>query len=450
MFEVGSFPVRTCAGVGRRSFLRLAASVPLGLGLASVNQLVAAAEKRRARSVIFVFLWGAPSHLDTCDPKPDAPAEYRGPFAVIPTRTPGVHFTELLPRMAQRSHRYNLIRTHVTSASGHPEAGTVALTGFEEKPQPVHPHFGSIVARGLDAQAAQRAGKMPPFVSLARGLLGDSSRRIEGYGGGKLGARHDPFMVGCSEAGEVSMPALQILDGLNPARISDRRTLLTQLDQAAQGLERAGIDSWQRNYQQAYDLLLDPKARAAFDLTREPPATRARYGQTAFGQSALLARRLVEAGVSFIQLNYSRHPEAITPGFEFGWDTHIYNFEMLQDQHCPILDRAFSALLDDLYDRGLIEHTLLVCMGEFGRTPKITPRASRDHWPQCYFSLWAGAGLAAGRVPGSSDRRGELPLENPVTPLMVGTTIAELAGLDTQKRAELGVLPGGSVIHGLW
>jgi hypothetical protein len=168
-----------------------------------------------------------------------------------------------------------------------------------------------------------------------------------------------------------------------------------------------------------------------------------------FGQSALLARRLVEAGVPYVQLNYSRHPEAITPGFEFGWDTHIYNFELLQDQHCPTFDRAFTALLDDLHERGLIDDTLVVCMGEFGRTPKINNRASRDHWTRCYFSLWSGAGLTTGRVLGASDRLGENPVSDPVTPLMVGTTILELAGIDTQTRAELRVVPEGRVIDGL-
>jgi uncharacterized protein (DUF1501 family) len=194
---------------------------------------------------------------------------------------------------------------------------------------------------------------------------------------------------------------------------------------------------------------MHPEARRAFDITRESQATRDRYGQTSFGQSALLARRLVEAGVPYIQLNYSRHPEAMTPGFEFGWDTHIYNFELLQDQHCPILDRAFPALLDDLRDRGLLNQTLVVAMGEFGRTPRITPRASRDHWPQCYFSIWAGAGLEPGRVIGESDKLGAHPLTNPITPLMVGTTIAELAGIGTEARAALKVFEGGQVIHEL-
>jgi uncharacterized protein (DUF1501 family) len=448
MLDIGSFPARTCAGVSRRSFLRLAASAPLGLGLAAPGIALAAGDAAkkapRAKSVIFVFLWGAPSHLDTFDPKPDAPAEYRGPFGVIPTRTPGVHFTELVPQIAKRSDRFTLIRSHVTTAPGHPDAGTIALTGFEERPQPVRPNFGSILAKH-----GGQTGDLPPFVSLTRGFLADSERRIDGYGGGQLGPVYDPLMVGCSEQGEVSIPALAILEGLNPGRINERKILLGQLDEELRRLDRAGIQSWQRAYQQAYGLLVEPTARAAFDVTRETPATRARYGKSVFGQSALLARRLVEAGVPYVQLNYSRHPEAISAGFEFGWDTHIYNFELLQDQHCPILDRALPALLDDLSDRGLLDETLVVCMGEFGRTPRINDRAARDHWPQCYFSLWAGAGIEGGRVIGESDTRGEAPRGEPVTPLMVGTTIAELAGMDAQARAEMRVLEGGEVIDGL-
>lgn len=444
MFDIGSNLTRTCTGVSRRSLLRIATSAPLAMGLSGAA-LPAEPSKARAKSVIFVFLWGAPSHLDTCDPKPDAPSEYRGPYGVIPTRTPGVHFTELLPKLAQQSHRFNLIRTHVTSNGAHPPGGTVALTGFEENPGPLQPNFGSIMARHRGP-----AGKLPPFVSLARGVLMDSSTPIKGVGGGTLGAQYDPFMVGCSERGEVSIPALQILGDLNPARISDRKTLLSRLDQTPRLLEQAGLQSWEQTYQRAYGLLMEPSARAAFDLTQEAPATRAKYGRTVFGQSALLARRLVEAGVPYIQLNYSRHPEAITPGFEFGWDTHIYNFELLQDQHCPTFDRGFTALIDDLYERGLIDDTLVVCMGEFGRTPKINNRASRDHWTRCYFSLWAGAGLTTGRVLGASDKLGEDPLSDPITPLMVGTTITELAGIDAQARAELRVLSEGRVIDGLF
>jgi hypothetical protein len=444
MLDIGSFPTRTCGTVGRRAFLRLAGSIPLALGMQCAAAQAAQRRAPRARSVIFVFLWGAPSHLDTCDPKPEAPLEYRGPFHTIATRTPGLWFTELLPRIANRSHRFSIIRSHATTEPGHPDAGTVALTGFKEVPSPVQPNFGSIIARHRGHQ-----GTLPPFISLARGVVMDGGRRIEGYGGGSLSAAYDPMLVGCSGEGEVEIPALQILEGLNPARIRDRAALLQQLDLVPRRLDAAGFNAWGRNYQSAYDLLLTPEARRAVDLTREPEANRARYGYTVFGQSSLLACRLVEAGVPYVQLNYSRHVEALNPGFEFGWDTHLYNFELLQDQHCPILDRAFSALLDDLHQRGLIDQTLVVMMGEFGRTPRISANAARDHWPPCYFSIWAGGGVQPGRVVGASDKRGEAPRGAPISPLMVGTTIAELAGLDTQARAELNVLPGGQVIEEL-
>lgn len=442
MFDVGSFRTRTCGTVSRRSFLRLAGSVPLALGLPSVS--TAAARPPRAKSVIFVFLWGGPSHLDTCDPKPDAPTEYRGPFSPIATRSPGLFFTELVPRIADRSDRYSIIRTHSTTEPGHPDAGTMALTGFKEFPAPVQPNFGSIVARHCSAR-----GSLPSFISLARGVVMDSGRRIEGFGGGTLSSAYDPLLVGCSGEGEVEIPALRLLDGLNPLRIRDRVNLVQQIDAVPRALERAGFDTWDRNFQSAYDLLLDPAARQAFDLTRETEATRARYGYTMFGQSSLLARRLVEAGVPYIQLNYSRHPEALNTGFEFGWDTHLYNFELLQDQHCPILDRAYAALFDDLHERGLIDQTLVVMMGEFGRTPRISPHAARDHWPPCYFSIWAGGGVQPGRVIGASDKLGEYPLGASISPLMVGTTIAELTGMDAQARAEMNVLSGGKVIDAL-
>ena len=444
MFDIGSFKARTCSGITRRSFLRIGASVPLAMGLAGRTGIVTASERVRAKSVVFVFLWGGPSHLDMCDPKPDAPAEYRGPFGVIRTRTPGVHFTELLPQLAQRSSLYSLIRSHVTTAPGHPDAGTVALTGFPDKPLPAQPNFGAIMAKHRG-----HGGNLPPFISIARGIIMDGTTPVYGYGGGTLGQMYDPFVAGCSELGEVNIPALKLLDDLVPNRIRDRKQLLAQLDLIPRTLVQRGFDNWNRTYQAAYDLLMDPEARQAFDLTRENQATRDRYGQSVFGQSALLARRLVEAGVPYIQLNYSRHVEAINPGYEFGWDTHIYNFELLQDQHCPIFDRAFSAFLDDMYVRGLMDETLVVCMGEFGRTPKISNRAARDHWPQCYFSIWAGAGIEPGRVIGESDRLGEHPRTDPIPPLMVGTTIADLAGVDAQARAEMGVLSDGKVIDEL-
>ena len=355
-----------------------------------------------------------------------------------------MQFSELLPRLAANSNLFSIIRSHVTSAPGHPDAGTVGLTGFAERPEPVHPSFGSIVAKHRGQK-----GKLPPYVSVGRGIPRDVVRIVEGYGGGRLGKQHDPFMISCTEEGEAEVPSLKLLEDLTPQRLSDRRGLLGRLDDARKKLDNAASEDWTRTRRRAYDLLTIPEARAAFDLSREKEKTREAYGQTSFGQSCLLARRLVESGVPFVQVNWSQYVEAMTPGCDFGWDTHIDNFELLQDRHCPIFDRAMSALLEDLHQRGLLESTLVIAMGEFGRTPRINNRMARDHWSRCYSSLWAGAGLRPGRVIGQSSKLAEDPITTPVTPLMVGTTIAELAGIDTQARAEMQVLPGGTVIDEL-
>jgi len=440
MLEIGGFRARLCQGVGRRAFLRAGALAPLALSLPGR----AAAPAARAKSVLLVWLWGAPSHLDTCDPKPNAPADYRGPFAAIPTRTPGVRFTELLPRLAARSDRFALVRSHRNFHSGHLEAGTIGLTGAPLEAAGLAPNFGSIAAR-------QRGpGTLPPFIAVGRGHPRDVVGMMKGYGGGTWGKVYDPFLVHCSDRGEVNVPALRLLDGLTPQHLADRRTLLENLDGLRRRVEAAELEKWDTTAQKAYALLTAPEARRALDLSREPEKVRAAYGQTSFGQSLLLARRLVRAGVPYVQVNWSQYVEAMTPHCDFGWDTHIYNFDLLADRHGPLLDRAFTALLDDLHQSGLLATTLVVCLGEFGRTPRINAQASRDHWPQCYFSLWAGAGVRPGRVIGESDRLGQEPLTEPVTPAMVGTTILEALGIGSQARAELGVLPGGRVIHELF
>ncbi|MFN0198648.1 MAG: DUF1501 domain-containing protein [Planctomycetaceae bacterium] len=444
MFHVGSFRSQSCQGLSRRSFLSAASTMACAYGLRTPT-LAQESISPRAKSVVLVWLWGAPSHLDTFDPKPDAPLEYRGPFSPIATRTPGVRITDLLPQLAQRSDKYTLIRSHVSSQPGHPDAGTVSLTGFHERPEPIKPNFGSIVARHRGQK-----GQLPPFISVGRGIPRDASRSIEGYGGGTLGKSYDPLQLHVAESGQVDVPDLQLLDGISPNRITDRQSLLTRLDEDRRRIDGLGVEQWNRTYQRALGLLSHPKSREAFDLTRETDATRDRFGFSTFGQSCLLTRRLLEAEVPYIQLNWSQTVEAITPNYDFGWDTHIYNFELMQDRHCPILDRTLSAFIDDLSDRGLLETTLVVVMGEFGRTPRINERSARDHWPRCYFSLWMGAGIPGGQVIGESNKLGEDPLTNPITPLMVGTTIAEFAGINTQARAELNVLNGGQVIDELF
>jgi hypothetical protein len=442
MIDVGSFPHQTCQGVTRRAFLRACFAAPFALATAGQGTL-AAADGSKARSILLVWLGGGPSHLDLFDPKPKAPAEYRGPFTTIATRTPGVRFTELLPKLAARSHKYSLIRSNVNFHDGHREAGSIALTGTTAATTVYPPNFGSIVARqrGHDA--------LPRFISLARGPIGDGVGPIQGSGGGTWGKGHDPFLIGCTEKGQLEIPSLKLATGLTPARLEDRRYLLGELDRIQRDADTGGYDVWDNLRQRALALLTSPQGVAALDLSRESAKMRAAYGQTSFGQSCLLGRRLVEAGVPYVQVNWSRFVEVYYSFSDYGWDTHADNFGLLAEWHGPLFDRVFSTLVDDLEERGLLETTLLVCMGEFGRTPRINEIGSRDHWHSCYSSLWAGGGVQPGRTIGESDARGEHPASDPITPAMVGTTMLELAGISSAARSELRVLAGGRVIHEL-
>ncbi|MCE9565149.1 MAG: DUF1501 domain-containing protein [Planctomycetes bacterium] len=442
MFEVGSFRSSLHGGMSRRSFLSAAASAPLAFGLG--GRTAAVPLETKAKSVIVLWLWGAPSHIDTFDPKPNAAAEIRGPFGTIQTKTTGVRFTELFPKTAARSDRFALIRSMVNFDGDHLKAGSIGLTGMLEGKDAEVPNFGSIVARHRGAK------DLPSFMALGRGNPRDVVGPMKGFGGGNWGRNYDPFLVGCSEKGETDIPALKLIDGLSPAALDDRRKLLGDLDRLNREADRATFDKWDVTQKRAYGLLTNPDARKALDLAQEKQAVREAYGQTSFGQSCLLARRLAQAGVPYIQVNWSQYVEAMTPNCDFGWDTHVFNFDLLPDRHGPIFDRVYSALLDDLRDRGMLDSTLVVAMGEFGRTPKINGQASRDHWPQCYFSMWAGCGVRGGAMIGDSDATGSAPLTEPFTPGMVGATILELAGLDTQARAELRVLPNMRAIHELF
>ncbi len=302
--------------------------------------------------------------------------------------------------------------------------------------------------------ARRRArGDLPPFISLARGPIRDGDGLVYGAGGGTWGPGYNPFLIGCSETGELNIPSLRLADDLTPERLADRRAVLQDLDRARRAADAqagAGVmRSWDDLHQKAYALLSSPATHAALDLSREPAAIRAAYGRTSFGQSCLLGRRLVEAGVPYVQVNWSQYVEVFYTFSDYGWDTHADNFGLLADWHGPLLDQVLSTLLDDLGRRGLLESTLLVCMGEFGRTPRINSIGSRDHWHHCYSSIWAGAGVPGGHVVGESDARGEHPASEPITPVMVGTTILDRLGIRSAERAELRVLQGGRVIDEL-
>jgi hypothetical protein len=363
-----------------------------------------------------------------------------------------MQFTELLPKMAARSDRFSVVRTNINYNGGHREAGSIAWTcgvardggeGGNGKPSGYPPNIGSIVSR------VQPSAGLPGFISLARGPVGDGVGPCFGYGGGVWGQRYDPFMVDCSRDGVVSIPELKLLDGLTTPRLDDRKLLVERLDAERKRLDQLASSAWQGVHRRAFELLSGGDTLNAFDLSRESDETRRRYGRTSFGQSCLLGRRLVEAEVPYVQVNWSQFAEVFYPFSDYGWDTHADNFGLLADWHGPLLDQALATLLDDLDERGLLDSTLVVCMGEFGRTPRINSIGSRDHWHQCYFSVWAGGGVAPGRTIGQSDPRGEFPATTPITPEMVGTTITELAGVGTQQRAELRVLQNGRVIDEL-
>lgn len=446
MLQIGSFRAQACAGVTRRAFLRAGTSLPLLGALAGRSEASVATDgpsTARAKSTVFVWLWGGPSHLDTVDPKPDAPHNYRGPFTTIPTREPGVRYTELLPHLAARSDRFSLIRTHVTPDSRHPEAASIGMTGYKEDAGPIQPAFGSIVARQRGG-----SGALPPYVMLSSGTPRVETQVAKGYGGGHWGKAYDPFVASCSESGETGIPSLRLLDDISPARLDDRYDLQAKLDQMRSSLAESDYGQWDVFQKMAFTLLSSRGATAALDLSREKPVTREAYGQSSFGQSLLLARRLVEAEVPYVHVNWSEYAEAIAPRTDFGWDTHIHNFDYLP-RLCQIFDRAFSAFLDDLYDRGLIDDTLVVCIGEFGRTPKINSSAARDHWKDCYFSIWAGGGVQPGRVIGESTRLAEYPVTRAYEPSAVGATILQLMGIDGAARSKLDVLREARVIHEL-
>lgn len=442
MLSIGSFSNFDCQRMSRRAFVQAAGCVPFAWQLGT-HRAAATENAPRAKSLLLVWLGGGPSHLDLFDPKPKAPLEYRGPFSTIATRTPGLRFTELLPKLAQRSDRFSLIRSNVNFDGGHLPAGSIALTGAPAVAPSYPPNFGAIVARHRGSTG------LPAFISLAKGPIGDGVGPIVGFGGGSWGKAYDPFMIECAESGRVDIPELRLLDGLTPGRLENRRLVLRELELLRGQTSAPQFADWSRLHTRVAALLETAAGREVFDLSREPQHVRDRFGHTSFGQSCLLGRRLIEAGVPYVQVNWSQYVEVYYPFSDYGWDTHADNFGLLADWHGPLLDGVFSTLLDDLGERGLLETTLVVCMGEFGRTPRINSIGSRDHWHPCYFSIWAGGGVQPGRAIGESDPRGEYPATEPITPAMVGTTILEQLGITTATRAQYRVLEGGRVIEGL-
>jgi len=419
---------------------------------------------RKAKSVILLWLWGGPSHLDTFDMKPLAPVEYRGPYQPVRTSVPGIDICELLPNLAKQADKYAIVRSMCCNSNDHGIAGTIGLTGSDAGAislsgqtvlGQIHPAHGSIAARvALDdgQKSDQRAGVstgLPRFLALG-GRLHQGHRGIAGEGGGPLGAMYDPFRLEYHPDRGAEVPQLQLLDGVTASGLDARQKLRARFDDLANRLETSvGTHRLDSFYQQAFSLLTSGPARDVFDLSKEPEPVRRRFGKFRFGQCCLMARRLVEAGARFVQVNWSSHVEPVEDTGDGGWDMHDRNFQQFQDRHAWMLDSSVSALLHDLHERGLLEETVVVALGEFGRTPRINVKAGRDHWNQCYSALIAGGGIRPGQIIGSSDPLGEHPLTRPVSPADLFATVLKQIGIGTTELTSNGLFPLGSAIEEL-
>jgi len=434
----GCRDLRETLGMTRRSLIRIGAAGFAGLNLPSLLRASGAARgPSKARAVIFLQQWGGPSHLDTFDMKPDAPDGIRSDFRPIASSAPGLYISEHLPRFAGVLGKFAQVRSIHHRMGNHNSAGYYSLTGHAppiddqrlRDTLELYPSYGSVVSKFRPVDDPS----LPTYVSFPH-VIRDGSV-TPGQGASFLGKAHAPFFVGRDPAAEdFRLPELSLPASLPLGRLDDRRGLLARIDAQNVALRQnataRGIDSF---YDRALSMLASPKVKEAFDLSREPAKLRDDYGRTTYGQGCLLARRLVESGVRFVTVYFS---STIGMGVGTGgWDTHGNNFNDLKDRLLPITDRAVPTLIHDLDARGLLDETLVVWMGEFGRSPRIGLSANaktpgRDHWPKCYTALMAGGGVTPGAVYGSSDRIGAYPASDPVRPDDVAATLYWALGID--------------------
>jgi hypothetical protein len=423
----------------RRQALQAGGLGLLGLGLTDLlaarslaGPQAAASGFGKAKSCILLFMWGGPSQLDTFDLKPDAPAEVRGEFQPTSTCVPGVQICQHFQHLAQATDRVCLVRSLTHTDPAHLSSGHATLTGnwapvinsdAEPPSERDSPHIGSVVSKVKPA-----GRRLPSFVTLPWLAYHPAAPggKAPGQNGGWLGKSHAPMLLtGDPNAADWKVDQLTLADSITAARLDHRRELLRHIDRqrAALGELPAAVDMT-GHQEKAFGLLTSGEARAAFDLTAEPDKTRERYGRNIHGQCVLLARRLVEHGVPLVSVNWHND------GHNF-WDTHGNNFNRLKNDLIPPADRALAALLDDLTQRGLLEETLVVWVGEFGRRPQITSNnAGREHWPFCYSGLLAGGGIRGGAVYGASDAQAAYPDESPVSPLDFAATMYHALGID--------------------
>lgn len=420
MLELRGKAFRNCDGVTRRSVLRVGALAVGGVSLVDLLRRRAEAAdsaKPSRTAVIQLFLGGGPSQLDTFDLKPDAPADIRGEFREISTAVPGIRISEHLPRLASVMDRFSVVRSVTHDNSSHLPSSHLMQTGYAApnaiSGRNMNPSTGSIVAK----VRGPIANGLPAYVAVPRG---------QAFAGASyLGAACSPFTTDVEPIEkDFRVRDLKIPAEISSDRVHDRRSLLQNLDTLRRDLDASGqLVGMDAFYQQAMEMITSPTALRAFDIAREPDSIRERYGRSSVGQNLLLARRLVEAGVSYVS--------CLSGG---GWDTHVDNFNEQKNVLLPRFDRALSALIADLHERGLADRVLVNVMGEFGRTPKINKDAGRDHWPGAFWVLMAGGGLKMGQMIGTTDRYAAYPTNKAFSPGDVLATIYHVAGIDTQHE----------------
>jgi hypothetical protein len=449
-------PRLCCDGVTRRETLKVGALSLLGgfLNLPSVLALErrSTPERRaKAKSVILLYLQGGPATQDMFDMKPSAPAGIRSEFKPIATNVPGITVCEHLPRMAQWMHKTAVVRSVYHKGGCH--NNLPMYTGYDVPPPDDSPRdtdppsMGSVCLYHEQEILGKKTGELPSYVYLPCPLGWGEARRKPGPGGGFLGQRYDPLYTECTAyldrpmtksddmqvvRGEPIFKDIDLPEDMTLDRLSNRRSLLQQIDDE---VRRAESQPVQKGYagkrQLAFHLLTSTRVRAAFDLSQEPSRLRERYGRSLFGNSTLLARRLVERGARFVNVSWDNFRERFQfPPSNQVWDTHERNFPILKENHLPNLDQTYSALMEDLDQRGLLDETLIVLMGEMGRTPKINENAGRDHWTFCYSILLAGAGIRGGSVYGASDAQAAYIKDKPVRIRDICATIYHCLGID--------------------
>lgn len=426
--QLGNQRTQNCDGISRRHALRLGSTSLLGgLSLPTLMELQAKAasgREVRAKSCVFLFLEGGPPHQDMWDPKPDAPEEIRGPFLPISTNVPGTFVTDQLPHCAKIADKYTILRNHSHRDNGHSTGYHYVMTGrranFRDGDNPIpnneyFPSLGSVVARELGSK-----GTIPPYINVPHPM--------QGGGPGFYGAQYAPFVIESDPTQpDFEVRDLQPVRGLSDKRLSTRKRLLSGIDELERQRSEGSAKVMSTYYEKAHGLISSSEARRAFDIHAEKDEVRDRYGRTQIGQCALLARRLVEAGCRFVGVDAP------------GWDVHFNCFPSLQTDLIPYADRAFSALVLDLEERGLLDETLVVMMGEMGRTPRVNSRAGRDHWSMAQTVIFAGGGVKPGQIIGATDHQAAYPTTDPVSVNDLLRTIHTLMGIDPD-RSYLGPL----------